>query len=172
MNVSWVSNTLKTGVFYFAGFLSLQYGLHPWKSGFIGIVRVWRATFNWQNFHTRIGCDATAVWRAPPVLQFVASSFSVRRWHWSLLDLSLTGQFIFVTWIFQHFYWIYIAFILFQLHWVHIKLCTSWYFFCSSIIPGFNSSCSLLSYCLSISRLQTKPKCDYSCIDKFSALKP
>ena len=128
--------------------------------------------FLWQYFHTSISCVATAAWRAPPVFKFGTSSFSVRRWHWSLLDLSLTGQFIFVSLIFQHFYWIYIAFILFQLHWVHIKLCSFWYFFCLSIIPGFNSSCSLLSYCLSISRLQTKPKCDYSCIDEFSGLKP
>ena len=32
MNVSWAYNTLKTGWFYFAGFLSPQHGPHPCKS--------------------------------------------------------------------------------------------------------------------------------------------
>jgi len=34
--------------------------------------------FNWGNFHTCSGCDATAAWRPPPIWTFAATSICTR----------------------------------------------------------------------------------------------
>ena len=56
------------------------------------------------------------------------------------MDLFQNWHSVFVSLIFQHFYLICIAFILYQLNWIHIKLSSFWYFFCLSIIPGLNQA--------------------------------
>ena len=61
--------------------------------------------FNWQTFHTFIGCDATAAWRAPPISTFCAANFNIQLWPLPRTDFSHIERFIFVSCTFLHQYW-------------------------------------------------------------------
>ena len=61
--------------------------------------------FSWQNFHTCIGCGATAAWRAPAIWKFGTCNLEVRLQHCAHLDFSHIERFIFVSWHFLHQNW-------------------------------------------------------------------
>ena len=127
MNVSWVSNTLKTGVFYFGGFLSLQYGPHPWKSAIIGMVRVWKATFqltdpSYMNWLRRYSCLTGT------------TNFVVRHHQFRSSSLVLSSVGFLAYWAFHICELAFLAPILVQLHYFHLKwdsLNRFWTFSCS-----------------------------------------